>query len=369
MISDSPSLVSWSLSEPRPIGIESFVTRYVSDVTYYGSGKAAIRDGLAELVTPGENVLLPAYLPDAVAEPFHELGLEPRYYRLRPTLEPDLVDLERRMDDRTAVVMTVDYFGFPQPGLEEVRALVDDYGCYHVDDNAHAPLSVDGGTLLGTRGHLGFTSLWKLLPVQNGAMLYCNDETVAERFEPSSIAGVREDVHPDDCLFALKSVLTTMLDANGAVRRSVDGLVRARDGGVPGPGDRYEAGKCKMSRLSAHVAAAVDPLTIRETRRRNYRAWRRVLDGRPDVEPLFDSLPAGICPQVFPVRATDPDRFLTALERSGVVAHTWPRLPTSVRDEPAHDVACRLAREVVVLPVHQHVDPTSIDAVGERLES
>lgn len=369
MIGERPSLASWLLSSSEAAGIDAFVAQYATDATFYGSGKAALRDGLANLVEPGEAVLLPAYLPDAVAEPIYDLGLEPRYYRLEPTLAPNLADLERRLDDRTAAVMTVDYFGFPQPGLEAVATIVDGYDCYHVDDSAHSPLSVDDGTLLGTRGDFGFTSLRKLLPIPDGAMLYCTDEAVAERFEPSSIAGVRDTPAVDDCRYVLRSLLADTLAVNDTVRRTIDGLVTARVGSIDEPSVRYEASKTKMSALSASVVSAADPHAIREARRRNYLAWNRVFDDHPEVEPLYDSLSTGICPQVFPARTSAPQRLLAVLRRCGVDgAHTWPRLPGTVRDDPAYDVARRLARELVVCPVHQGIEPMAIDAVGARLQ-
>ncbi|ELY39107.1 DegT/DnrJ/EryC1/StrS family aminotransferase [Natronorubrum tibetense] len=369
MISESPSLFGWSLSEPRRAGIESFFGRYTASVTFYGSSKTALRDGLAGLVDPGGNVLLPAYLPDAVVEPFHELGLEARYYRLEENLAPDLADIERRIDEETAAIMSVNYFGFPQPGLREFTALVDEYDCYHIDDNAHAPLSVDNGTLLGTRGDIGVTSLWKLLPIPNGAILYCNDDAIAEAFEPSSLAGIDDQLRLADYRFICKSLLTDLLDRNATIRQSVDDFVAGQSGGTAGPHARYENGKGSMSKLSAYVIDDADPISIRSTRRDNYRAWQRIFDGRSNVDVLYESLPPGICPQVFPIRVSTPQRLLAELEARGVGgAHTWPRLPSTVRENSAYDVTTRLAREIVVLPVHQDLESSSIDAVGERLE-
>ncbi|APX98433.1 DegT/DnrJ/EryC1/StrS family aminotransferase [Natronorubrum daqingense] len=368
MISESPSLFVWSLSEPRPAGIESFLDHHANAMTPYGSGKSALRDGLAGLVEPGENVLIPAYLPDAVCEPFQELGLEIRYYRLEETLAPNLADVERRLDDETAAVMSVNYFGFPQPGLEEFTALLEEYDCYHIDDNAHAPLSVDNGTLLGTRGDLGITSLWKILPIPNGSVLYCNTDAVADALEPSSLAGVSETFRLSDYQFIAKSFALDLLNKSTVVRQSVDTLVAGHSSVSPDPSARYEASKTTMSKLSARVIEKANPDSIRASRRANYRAWLRLFDHRSDVDVLFESLPNGLCPQVFPVRTPNPAQLLDTLEQAGVGgAHTWPRLSSTVENDPTYELSSRLASEVVVLPVHQHIDPTSIDVVGEQL--
>lgn len=382
MISGTPSLLVASLPTQQPTGIESFVDRYAREFVFYGSGKVALRDGIAELVDSvpdsdpdaEQNVLVPAYLPDAVVEPIHELGLDSRYYAVEPTFAPDFVDLERRLDDDTVAVVSVNYFGFPQPGLDELMAIVDDYDCYHIDDNAHAPLSVDHGTLLGTRGDLGITSLWKLLPIPNGAILYCNEDAIADQFEPSSLAGIRDRIDTADCQYILKSVVRELLDTAPPVRHSFDALLARRRSSsstpaVGTPADRYEAWKTPMSKLSSYVVDDVDPAAIRSVRRENYRTWQRLLVGYDEFDPVFGSLPEGICPQAFPVRASQPHAFIDELERCGVDGvHTWPRLSQAVLDEPAYETATQLSREIITLPVHQHVDATAIEAVGERLQ-
>lgn len=369
MISESPSLFSSLLSETQPIGVKSFLERAPADVTFYGTGKAALYDGLSGLVEPGENVLIPAYLPDAVGEPFHDLGLEIRQYRLQENLAPNLADIERRLDEETIAAMSVNYFGFPQPELEEFVTLVGEYDCYHIDDNAHAPLSVDKRVLLGTRGHLGITSLWKLLPIPNGAVLYRNDNAVAEGDTPSSFAGVRDRFGITDCSFIFKSVITDLLDTNAVIRRSIETLIAGASPSIPDPSVRYEAGKTPMSKLSASIAEDADPTAIRTARRDNYLAWQRILETRDDLDILYESLPEGICPQVFPIRTSVPQQLLAELERCGVGgSHTWPRLPGTVRENPEYETATRLAQELIILPVHQHIEPSSIEAVGDNLQ-
>ena len=155
-----------------------------------------------------------------------------------------------------------------------------------------------------------------------------------------------------------------------AVKQSVHALVT---GAAAGPGsiepqERYQAGKGRMSKLTTHVLEDTDPESIRTRRRANYRAWYHVLAKRDDLEVVYPNLPSGICPQVFPVKASRPRRFLAELERCGVDgAHTWPRLSESVANDPAYETARRLAAEVVVLPVHQDVDTATIERTGKRL--
>ncbi|SEP73069.1 DegT/DnrJ/EryC1/StrS family aminotransferase [Natrinema salaciae] len=371
MISATPSVFDTSFSRSGT-GIDAFVDRHAPDVrtTYYGAGKVALRDGLAGVVDAGGNVIVPSYLSPAVVEPLYELGLESRFYAIDESLAPDFADLEDRIDDDTVAIMSVNYFGFPQPGLERLAALTDEYDCYHIDDNAHSPLSVHDGTLLGTHGDLGITTLRKLLPVPDGALLYCADEELRERFVPSSLAGRSDRVAATDCRFVVTSLAESVLETSQSLHQSVEALLDdgPDDSWSVDPVGRYEAAKTPMSKISGIVVDAADLVGIRTARRENFRAWRRVLDSRDDLSPFYEALPAGISPYEFPVRASEPAAFLAELEDCGVVgAHTWPILRESVRESDAYETAIRYSQEVVGLPVHQGIDPSSIEAVGDRL--
>ncbi|WP_254530982.1 DegT/DnrJ/EryC1/StrS family aminotransferase [Natrinema gelatinilyticum] len=372
MISATPSVFDASLTRSGDVGIDSFVDEHAPtvDYTYYGAGKVALRDGMANLVEPGQNVLVPAYLSPAVVEPFRDLGLETRFYAIEETFAPDFADLESRMDADTVAIMSVNYFGFPQPGLETISSLTDEYDCYHIDDNAHAPLSVADGTLLGTTGDLGITTLRKLLPVPDGAILYRTADSVREAFEPSSLAGPSNWVAATDCLFVATSVAETVLGSSRSLHRSVETLLADSDCDPSSvdPEARYEATKVPMSKISKAVTDTADPAAIRTARRENYRAWKRVLTTRDDVAVVYERLPEGISPYEFPVRADEPEAFQAELEDCGVVgAHNWPILRRSVYENDAYATSNLLSEEMIVLPVHQGIDASAIEAVGDRL--
>jgi len=374
-------------------GVETFLDERAGEYRFYGSAKAALRDGLAVLTHPGERVLVPSYLPDAVVEPMRELGLEPGFYAIDRNLSPDLGDLDRRIDDRTAAVMSVAYFGASQPEIEALVSLLEERGCAHVADAAHSPLSVVDGEPLGTLGDVGIASLPKLFPVPDGGLLFLSAD-VADRFVPSTLTGVRGGYCVDDVRFLLKSPIRDPLGGSGPLARlggsgplarlgGSGPLARlgansplARLGGSPlsdmgtdgsnGPRERYLAARTSMSRLTLDTLRGIDPEDVVRARRRNYAVWRRALAGRPDLEFLLGELPEGICPQACPVVADDPDAFLTEL--SGVDGvHRWPRLPTAVRSEPTYGTARWLAEHVIVLPVHQHLDVRELSATARRL--
>ncbi|WP_254862655.1 DegT/DnrJ/EryC1/StrS family aminotransferase [Halovivax gelatinilyticus] len=312
-------------------------------------------------------MLLPAYVPDAVSEPLVELDVEPRYYAITERLAPDLNDLVDRADSDTLAVVSVNYFGFPQPNLDELSKLCDERGWYHVDDNAHSAWSVSDGSLLGTMGDVGITCLWKTLPIPNGALLYVPSPSLRESFEPSALAGRQPRLDGNDLRYIGKSYLSSVRHASSLVRHSVDSVVQNVYGSAaPDPGRRYDAGKRRFSRLSAILCEETDPTEIVRRRRENFRTWLAMFDESDRCRPLFSHLPPGICPQTMPVYAPDPDAVSNRLRRLGVDGvHRWPRLHPAVAANPDYAVATRLAEHVLTVPVHQHVDPARIETIAD----
>lgn len=352
-------------------GVDAFLERRADRYWYYGSGKAALRDGLAALrrCGSGDVVLLPAYVPDALVEPIGELGLEAHHYAVTPGLEPDRTDFEARLDDGALAALSVDYFGFPQPGIDAFERSLEDAGCFHVEDAAHAGLSLDpaDGSLLGTRGHVGIASFSKLLPIPNGAALYVPDRSVAEAFSPSTLAVPKTRFDAGDGRFLLGALAKSVLDGRPTASHLLEAL-SAGYGGDPGPVARYEASKSRLSALSRRVLETTSVGSIAATRRAIYRRWLAAFDGCERAEALFPSLPSGVCPQAFPVQTAESGRLRNDLRRWGVGGvYAWPRLPLAVREDPAYETARQLSREVLALPVDGGIDRATVDAVGRRL--
>ena len=359
----------------------------VDRVALYGFGKAALRDGLATRgYEPGAPVVLPALVPDGVVEPIRELDLEPHFYDVDPNAEaglaPSMADLDSVVDDvaggpadRSAgsgALVAVHYFGHPQPRFDALADLAAEAGLDLVADNAHGPLSRADGRLLGTRGAVGITSLRKLLPIPDGAALYLNEPPAGayERVR-SPHAGVAERYSRPEATFAARSLAMGVRDRH-PVSAGFLGLLgragaRAPTGGSDGPdaaGHRdpraiYEGSKRPMSRLSARVAAGMDPAWVATARRSAFRSWIGHLADVRGIAPVYPRLPEGACPQACPVLAESGERA-EELHEAVPGAHTWPPLPRDVEDVTAFPGASDLASRLVPLPCHRTVDEAAI---------
>lgn len=354
---------------PRTDGMRSYLTEHgASRYAFYGYGKIAARDGLDLLLAERPettNVVLPAYLPHGIIESFRDAGLEPRYYRCDRRLRPNLEDVERLLDEESLAAMLTHYFGHPQPSedVSAMRTLCEQNDAFLIDDNAHAPLSTSGGRLLGTLGDIGITSLRKLLPVPNGALLFVSNESLPETDLTRS--EVRSRYSRDDYRYCARS-LGRSVSGYPVAREALSAIRWLRDR-IPGPGTAvdhevvdgdedpraiYEEAKGPMSRLALRVFDRTDPQRVIAARRANYRVWDRAIRDLECVEPVFPELPDGVCPQYYTVFVDDPND-LGPLE--GVSA-PWPPLPHEVRDDAEFETENYLATHLHTLPVHQGLD-------------
>ena len=340
------------------IGIRTFLEeRSGSRCEYYSAGKQALRDGLdilsANTVKTASNVVLPAYVPSALLEPIKDAGYEPRLYRITEALRPDLTDVEAQLDGETLAVLSVNYFGFPQPDHGALIGHAADRDIPLIEDNAHSALSMTReGTLLGTRGDIGFTSFRKTIPVPNGAALFIWRDGLREGPFPRS--GIRRRLTARDARF-IAHRLTRAIGAHdsrsthrnpGTKNSDTHRDLFGRD-----PRAVYEKTNEPMSRLSAVILDRLRPGTIVANKRRNYQdrlAAIREVDG---ARPVFETLPEGTCPKALPVIVEDVDELADALGTSPKSLPRWPPLPVEVTRNNRFSTSSFLAEHLIPLPV------------------
>lgn len=349
-----------------------------SRYSFYGFGKVAMRDGIDVLLDgkpDATNVVLPAYLPYGIVEPFREAGLEPRFYGCDRTLRPDTIRISELLDTASLAVMFVQYFGQPQSreDIATIRELSVEHNAYVIDDNAHSALSTLDGQLLGTFGDIGITSLRKTLPIPNGAALFLSNEELSDDFQGRST--VRSRYTKADYRYCarsfgrsvsgqpvLKQALSTVRWMDGKRPQKTNGEVHASEI-EDDPHEVYNATKVPMSQLSKRVIDRIDPVNVIATRRANYRIWDREIRELDDVTPVFDALTPGACPQYYPVIVNDP----TDLGVLSSVSKPWPPLPPDIRDNDEFETENYLSSHLHTLPVHQGLDLRGLGSFFEDL--
>jgi dTDP-4-amino-4,6-dideoxygalactose transaminase len=336
----------------------SEIKRYI----FYSYGRTALLGGLRILdYKKGSNVLLPSYVVAMAAEPFHELGIETRFYETSLNLQPDIADIKKKIDNQTKGILIANYFGFPQE-LGEIQDICRKYRLHLIEDNAHGFLSYKDSRLLGTYGDIGFSSIWKMLPVPNGALLFVNNEELVDGKRKIEKFLTPENQLPkiskkETCVYVLNSLLRNLELHYGIKVETMRNIYRhlfpREESDEPDVSQVFQASKVRMSNISLRVTNNTDLDDVFEKRRQNYNFWLSELRDREDVQFVFKELPAGTCPLCFVVIEKETERFAKEMLAKGIHALNWPPLPREVKDNPEYPNTNFLAKHLLLLPVHQ----------------
>lgn len=173
----------------------------------FNSGRSsliALFDGLE--VEGGNEALIQGFTCNALVNCIRWSGLFPRYVDIeKETLNMNLEDLERKIGERSKVVVAQHTFGQPAP-LDEIKRICEKNNLVLIEDCAHALGATYKGKKVGTFGEAAFFSLGRskvASSVYGGVVVTDNDE-LAERIdafreclnEPSSFWVLKQLLHP-----------------------------------------------------------------------------------------------------------------------------------------------------------------------------
>ena len=341
---------------------------------YYYFARNAIWHAIDLLgLTPGDEVLMPAYTNGMEVAPFQHRGITLRFVDVDRQMLLSIRDLQSKITARTRVIYVTHYLGFPQ-AIDEIQAISRQHGLFLFEDCALAFGSSLGGRPLGSFGDVAVFCLPKFLPVPNGGVLVLNNPALAA--PPSTIAPSR---------YSVASQLTTkMLDytethggpwagaARHAVTRTAQSLVRRAglervDSGVM----RFlvEAVNWGMSPVSGRILARIDYDAVLERRRQNYLMLLELIRDLPGVTPLKPVLPEGVCPLFLPVLVEDNQQVTRALQERRISGGGfWSWFPPGVPVDSFPDTAF-LRTHVLELQIHQDLGPGHLQATAWALDT
>ncbi len=314
---------------------------------YYGYARQALEDAFQIMgLQPGDGILYPDYICDVTLVPCHRLGLKVHYYPVKSDFQPDWGVLESLINDSIKAVLSVNFFGFPA-SFEKWREVVNRHNIWWVEDNAHGYGGLYRDKELGSFGDISVACLRKVLPLVNGASLQINSKTLASRMMP--LGRLRYRPGAEECWRLAGYVLRwTKLPWNRFNRHAYHQMT---------PSDETDRRPRQMDllsqRLMQHMAANLEK--YRYIRRRAYCAWHN-FSIRKGLEPVFNTLPAGTSPLVYPCYAANiraRDRWLDWGKKHLVDIHTWPSLPQALRVSRAPSI--RKWEKLLCFPVHQDV--------------
>ncbi len=352
---------------------------------YVTSARVAIALALQRLgVGAGDRVLVPAYHCLSMVEPIVFCGATPLFFPLTATLEVPLAALAATdLTDVRAIIVT-HYFGFPQ-AMKSIAAFARARGIPVIEDCAHAVFGIADDAPIGSWGDYAAVSLMKFFPVYDGGCLISARHSLADlalqrpsgRFEAKALLNSIERGLFYRRFPGMQAAAQTTLSMKDAMWRGFKRL-RARSAkpfayhdpaasdGVNGLDPAWL--DRRISFASQQLVERLPVARIIERRRANYQRLDDALRELPSARPLFDHLPAGVVPYVFPLWVDRPDRVFARLKNDGVPLFRWERLwnDEAARIDP---LSARYATEIFQLPCHQEITDDELGWIIERVKA
>jgi dTDP-4-amino-4,6-dideoxygalactose transaminase len=336
-------------------------------------GRNAIYAALGEMgLAPGDPVIVPSYTNGVEVAALAARGLEIHQVQIGPDFSLDLDHLEQTLvRTRARLVLAIQYLGFASD-LTEVAKLCKKHGAILFEDCALSFLAKHpDGTPVGTTGDVAIFSVYKTLPVADGAALVMNNLEITLPATPTE---------PDFASSASglgRLLLAGARTGGGAAwlaSAALNGARRAAALAFKGAGvERTAAGSMRFeskrlpwgaSRFTRAILPRLDYAAIVEGRRRNFLELRKRL---ADVPTFNRSLPAGACPLFYPVIVPDKKRVIDVLGSRGIETvdfwSTWhPAAPPDGFPE-----ITRLRGSVVELPCLQDLDEGDMEFIADAV--
>ena len=315
---------------PKAAEFEQEIARLceVEHALVVSSGTAALHVAVLALgLTPGDEVLVPAYTFPATANVVALAGLVPVLVDVDPeTMNIDPAQL--RVGPRTRAILAVHLFGRPAR-LEQLPDLPV------LEDAAGALGARRGGRACGGLGLLGCLSFHprKILTTGEGGAVTTNEEQIAESVRRLRNHGWQSLSPPDMPAPGLNYRLSDILCAVGLPQaRRLDELLAERT--------RIAAGYTERLR---HL-----PLLLPAADEGDVHGW-----------------------QAYVVQVDDRDRVLAELREQGIEAQIGTyalNLLGPYRGQGEFPAATRVFERALALPFHTRLSDTDLDRVSETLD-
>jgi dTDP-4-amino-4,6-dideoxygalactose transaminase len=278
-------------------------------------------------LTPGDEVLVPAYNCGSEIDPLLHAGLSVTIYPVGRDLVADPDAIARRISPRTRAVYVTHYFGFLQPKLAEIRALCDINGLRLMEDCALSLLS-GSRPAAGRIGDVSFFCFHKFFSTPGGSALVINAGDL-----PSAPTFDRPPLRRTEFKFMARRILGALIGIDrlrqakrALIKTSTDQIIQLSGKKQDIPGHYYfdpDLRGRRMSRLVAKTIQRTDLDAAIQQRRRNWQIYQELLVRVPEAEPLIQELPHDICPHSMPVLIPDRDRIVSELQAVGVDVTAW----------------------------------------------
>jgi dTDP-4-amino-4,6-dideoxygalactose transaminase len=351
----------------REIGSEfSLPTKYLRQVdtnqfgtysnypakVFLSSGRGALRLLAKALRTnKDDEVLLPSYLCKEIITPFNNESFKIKFYKINEALNADVDDIANKIGKNTRALLFINYFGFPQPRMHEIKALCAGK-IFLIEDLVQSFLTQSDGKALGFIGDVTISSYRKWVPIPDGALLGVNTSRLH-----ITLGQVLSYQNPyvEKRLHGLK-LKGDYLGRAKTSKKSFRKLFASAE-------KMLDSTPVEMSDYSRKMLSKFDFEAIINKRRENFQYLLNSLDLK-SVKPLYPKLPNGVVPLGFPIIAKDRDGLKKTLVKRQIYPAIHWRLLNRI-DKKEFSVSWYISKHILTIPIDQRYSDEDMQFVAD----
>jgi len=302
-------------------------------MTYFAHARTALKSGLTFLgCKPGDRILVPEYICDALIHPIRHLDIIPVYYPVDDQFKPLWECLSQLVFPKAcrAIVM-VHYFGQPQDILRFQR-FSKKHNLFLIEDNAHGFGGRNSGRLLGTFGDIGIVSPRKLLNTKYGGQLYVSDTLQST---PENL----KKKHQNIAYWAVKNLLSSCPTIRKSLFRYFGRIPNFHDAtSFKEPEVKDGAADWFSSWIIDRVSNNISLDRIAKKQRQKWVSINYIIK-EMGGEPAFAQVSEQSSPWAFPFYTNNEkqrEKIINYLFSKGYKVFTWPALPSEILSDGSY---------------------------------
>ncbi|HHH49869.1 MAG TPA: DegT/DnrJ/EryC1/StrS aminotransferase family protein [Saprospiraceae bacterium] len=324
-------------------------------------------------VSPGDEILLPAYHCTVMVEPIIEMGCKPVFYKITPELDTDISDVSKKITPKTKAIIAVNYCGFIQ-NMADVKALCETRKITLTEDCAHSFFGQKNGVTVGGHGDFILVSARKFFPVDEGGLLlirqsaYNLSKQQSQKFLNTlkSILALIERALKYKKLWLMApfvEIFNFLKNIFKKSRKPYSTSQSVSNHNKPETGEtsyNHDLMNCKATSINNLLPKILNSKGITKSRRRNYRLLVDHFKSIPHCRLLIEKLPEGTVPFMFPVYIENLEKYFPAFEDAALPMQRFAQFLWPDMAENTCPVTADYSKNVILFPCHQALSEDDI---------
>jgi dTDP-4-amino-4,6-dideoxygalactose transaminase len=299
-----------------------------------------------------DEVLLPSYLCKEIITPFSNELFKIKFYKINEALDVDVYDIMKKIGKNTRALLFINYFGFPQRMMQEIKDLCEGK-IVLIEDLVQSFLTQSDEKALGFIGDVTISSYRKWIPIPDGALLGVNNSLLhiaLEQVLPYKKLYVETRLHglelKGEYLIQAKTSKKGFRKLFASAEKTLDST------------------PVEMSDYSRKMLSKFDFKAIIDKRRENFQYLLSSLRDLRSAKPLYRKLPTGVCPLGFPIITKDRDGLKKMLIKNQIYPPIHWRLLNSI-DKKEFSASWYISKHILTIPLDQRYSKEDMQFVAD----